>query len=130
MCDKKLPNIQMTTNQSLPPSLPSHWPNSSLKELENAPDRVVQLGTPQTYSFCGNFVKTSKYNMFNFLPKFLFEEFNPFSKLANCYFLIISCLQCVPVISITGGYPTTLVNYIIYTFFQNTIFPINILIKM
>ena len=59
--------------------------------------------------FKSNFVKTSKYEVYNFFPKFLLEEFNPRTKFANCYFLMISALQCVPAISNTSGYPTTLI---------------------
>ncbi len=40
---------------------------------------------------------------------FLLEEFNPKVKIANCYFLIISGLQCIPAITNTGGYPTVLI---------------------
>lgn len=47
--------------------------------------------------------------IWNFLPMFLLEEFNPKVKIANCYFLIISGLQCIRVISNTGGYPTVLI---------------------
>lgn len=58
--------------------------------------------------FCSNFIKTSKYEVYNFLPKFLLEEFNPYTKIANCYFLLIAALQCIPEITNTNGYPTTL----------------------
>lgn len=40
-----------------------------------------------------NMVRTSKYKWYNFLPKFLWEEFNPASKVANVYFLFIAGLQ-------------------------------------
>lgn len=46
--------------------------------------------------------------MYNFLSKFLLEEFNPYTKIANCYFLLIAALQCIPAITNTNGYPTTL----------------------
>ena len=61
----------------------------------------------QIYSFCNNFVKTSKYEYYNFIPKFLIEEFNPKYKVANCYFLMIAILQIIPQISNTNGIPTT-----------------------
>ena len=44
--------------------------------------------------------------MWNFLPKNLIEQF---SKLANVYFLFITFMQMVPVISISGGKPAMLV---------------------
>lgn len=46
--------------------------------------------------------------MYNFLPKFLLQEFNPKSKLANCYFLILAILQTIPQITNTDGLPTVL----------------------
>ena len=44
-------------------------------------------------------VITSKYTALNFVPRFLFEQF---SRLANAYFLLVSILQMIPSISITG----------------------------
>ena len=38
-----------------------------------------------------------------------FQEFNPKTKVANCYFLLIAALQCFKPISNTNGYPTTLI---------------------
>lgn len=38
-------------------------------------------------------VRTAKYEFYNFLPKFLWEEFNPATKIANVYFLFIAALQ-------------------------------------
>ena len=37
------------------------------------------------------------------------EEFDPATKVANCYFLMISALQCIGPISNTAGIPTTLI---------------------
>lgn len=68
---------------------------------------------PQTHYFRNNFVKTSKYEIYNFLPKFLLEEFNPRTKVANCYFLMCAGLQCIPAISNTKGLPTTLIPLLI-----------------
>ena len=50
----------------------------------------------------GNKIKTSKYSLLNFLPKNLYFQF---SKLANCYFLLITFLQMIPMISISDGKP-------------------------
>lgn len=91
-----------------PSSLPNNWPYPSEEDLLERPMRLINVGSPQDYSFCTNFVKTSKYEFWNFLPKFLMEEFNPRTKIANCYFLMISAMQCIPAISNTGGIPTTL----------------------
>ena len=42
-----------------------------------------------------NMIITSKYNALTFLPRFLFEFF---AQVANTYFLVVSCLQCVKAI--------------------------------
>jgi len=94
---------------TLPSSLPINWPNSKQEDIDAKPKRIISVGSNQEYYFKSNFVKTSKYEIWNFLPKFLLEEFNPRTKFANCYFLMISALQCVPAISNTSGYPTTLI---------------------
>lgn len=41
-------------------------------------------------------VRTAKYEYYNFLPMFLWEEFNPTHKIANVYFLCIAGLQVSP----------------------------------
>ena len=77
------------------------------------PEREIKIGMDQEFYFRDNFVKTSKYEAWNFVPKFLLEEFNPKTKLANCYFLMIACFQCIYTpevqISNTDGIPTTLI---------------------
>lgn len=88
---------------------PKNWPNSSPEEVASLPYRKVSVGKEQQYRFCNNFVKTSKYEWYNFLPKFLFEEFNPTVKAANVYFLVIAFMQIVPAITNTNGMPTTLI---------------------
>ena len=92
-----------------PSSLPNNWPKSTFEELQERPQREIAIGRDQDYCFCSNFVKTSKYEIYNFLPKFLLEEFNPMTKIANCYFLMISGFQCIPAITNTAGLPTTLI---------------------
>jgi phospholipid-transporting ATPase len=94
---------------SRPSGLPKNWPKSTEQELQERPTRHIKLNKEQEFSYCNNVVKTSKYEPYNFLPKFLMEEFNPKVKVANCYFLMISALQCIPIISNTSGYPTTMI---------------------
>nr|CCA14458.1 PREDICTED: hypothetical protein isoform 1 [Albugo laibachii Nc14]CCA21242.1 haloacid dehalogenaselike hydrolase family protein putative [Albugo laibachii Nc14] len=70
--------------------------------------RHVYLNNPSSnkrFEYCDNLVKTSRFTIYNFLPKLLFYEF---SKLANAYFLIISVMQTIKVISNTGGFPASL----------------------
>lgn len=92
-----------------PPANPWGWPNSHPDDVAERPTRILNIGGEQDFEFCNNFVKTSKYEVWDFPGKFLMEEFDPTTKVANCYFLMISALQCVPDISNTGGIPTTLI---------------------
>lgn len=92
-----------------PSGLPPNWPRSTEEDLAQRPTRHIRINQDQQFEYCSNIVKTSKYEFYNFLPKFLLEEFNPKVKVANCYFLLISGLQCIPIISNTDGYPTTLI---------------------
>jgi phospholipid-translocating ATPase len=53
--------------------------------------------------YIGNTIRSSRYTLWNFVPRQLFFQF---SKLANAYFLIISILQMIPGLSTTGNYTT------------------------
>jgi len=50
-----------------------------------------------------NYVISSAYTWWNFVPKNLFEQF---SNLANIYFLLVGLLQIIPQVSTTNGNPT------------------------
>jgi len=89
--------------------LPSNWPNSTPEELAFRPVRHIEVGNPQTFAYCNNFITSSHYEFWNFLPKFLLEEFDPRVKIANVYFIGIALLQMVPAVSVTQGVPTTLI---------------------
>jgi Phospholipid-translocating ATPase N-terminal len=84
-----------------PHSNPHGWAqgHTSIEELEARPNRVININSEQDYEFCSNFVKTSKYEPYSFLPLFLWEEFNPRTKIANVYFLFIAGLQVIPSIT-------------------------------
>ncbi|KPM02924.1 phospholipid-transporting ATPase IA-like protein [Sarcoptes scabiei] len=73
----------------------------------NSNYRVIPL-TGQQQKFIQNSISTAKYNLFSFLPKFLFEQFR---KYANIFFLFIALMQQIPNVSPTGKY-TTLVPLI------------------
>ena len=60
-------------------------------------------------TFRSNRISTAKYNIFSFIPKFLFEQFRRY---ANCFFLAIGLLQQIPNVSPTGRY-VTLVPFMI-----------------
>lgn len=53
--------------------------------------------------YISNFIRSSRYTLWDFLPKQLFFQF---SKLANFYFLTIGILQMIPGLSTTGTYTT------------------------
>ncbi|KAK4272108.1 hypothetical protein QN277_020705 [Acacia crassicarpa] len=61
----------------------------------NDPDKpeAVQL------NYIGNYVSTTKYTAFNFIPKSLFEQFR---RVANIYFLIVACLSFSPLAPFTA----------------------------
>lgn len=55
--------------------------------------------------YISNFIRSSRYTLWSFLPKQLFFQF---SKLANAYFLTIGILQMIPGLSTTGTYTVCL----------------------
>lgn len=78
------------------------------EEEEEEAYRYVYLNSPEenaALEYCSNTVVTSRFTIYNFIPKLLFYEF---SKLANAYFLMISVMQTVKPISNTGGFPASL----------------------
>jgi len=97
-------------------SLPKNWPRSTQADIDAKPQRFINIGTPQDYTFCDNSIRTSKYEWYTFPGKFLLEEFNPKQKIANCYFLTIAGMQCIVPISNTNGYPTVLIPLVVVLF--------------
>ncbi|XP_047175435.1 probable phospholipid-transporting ATPase 8 isoform X1 [Vigna umbellata] len=66
--------------------------------------RVVYCNDPDNpeavhLSYGGNYVSTTKYTAFNFIPKSLFEQFR---RVANIYFLIVACLSFSPLAPFTA----------------------------
>ncbi|ETS86390.1 hypothetical protein PFICI_00218 [Pestalotiopsis fici W106-1] len=55
--------------------------------------------------FISNTIRTSRYNVYNFLPKQLLFQF---TRLANFYFLCVGIPQTIPGLSTTGSYTTIL----------------------
>lgn len=53
--------------------------------------------------YVDNVIRSSRYTLWNFLPRQLFAQF---SKLANFYFLCVSILQMIPGLSTTGNFTT------------------------
>lgn len=60
--------------------------------------------------YISNAIKTSKYNVLDFLPRQLLYQF---SRMANAYMLVISILQVIPGFSTTGKF-TTLIPLVIF----------------
>ncbi|KAK2901726.1 phospholipid-transporting ATPase ID-like [Channa argus] len=72
------------------------------RELERklrANDREYNL----SFKYATNGIKTSKYNLFTFLPLNLFEQFQ---RIANAYFLFLLVLQVIPEISSLSWFTT------------------------
>ncbi|XP_029649206.1 phospholipid-transporting ATPase ID isoform X2 [Octopus sinensis] len=71
------------------------WKKEKPPELE----RRIKVNNAEynlQFGYATNYISTSKYNVFTFLPKNLFEQFR---RLANSYFLILLILQFIPPIS-------------------------------
>ena len=63
MQKNKLVDFFSAGGSILPQSLPHNWPNSSASDIEERPQRIINIGSDQSYAFCSNFVKTSKYEV-------------------------------------------------------------------
>lgn len=69
------------------------WINKRRNNLPEGTPRKIYLNQQELndqQSFMSNSISTAKYNVFTFLPKFLYVEF---SKSANIFFLFISGIQ-------------------------------------
>lgn len=60
--------------------------------------------------YISNTITSSKYNIYTFLPKQLRAQF---SKLANCYFMVVAIMQMIPTWSTTGQF-TTIIPLMIF----------------
>lgn len=60
--------------------------------------------------YCANTITSSKYTIYSFLPKQLRAQF---SKVANCYFMVVAIMQMIPNWSTTGHY-TTIIPLLIF----------------
>lgn len=64
-------------------------------------DQLIDNRTGKPYM--SNRIRTSRYTVWNFLPRQLLYQF---SRLSNAYFLVISILQMIPGFSTTGQFTT------------------------
>src|SRR5699024_10494087 len=67
------------------------------------PENRIVLVTGTHKGFLNNSIHTAKYNLFTFLPKFLFEQFRKYS---NIFFLFVALMQQIPNVSPTGKFTT------------------------
>jgi phospholipid-transporting ATPase len=73
-------------------------PNTRIRQILRYFNQRVQI-------FRGNQIVTSKYNFLTFLPLNMMLQF---SKMANFYFLVLSVLECFPLVSDSSGFPVLL----------------------
>lgn len=99
---------QMDTELKKKPSLKSQ--KSGKQSRKKAIWRKIFINNTEKntlkYNYCDNFVRSSIYTWYDFLPKSLLFQFRRY---ANIYFLFITILQCIPEISplnpITAVFP-------------------------
>ncbi|XP_020486231.2 phospholipid-transporting ATPase ID [Labrus bergylta] len=65
-----------------------------------------------SFHYVNNAIKTSKYNIFTFLPLNLFEQFR---RLANAYFLFLMVLQLIPQVSSLSWFTTAVPLLLVLT---------------
>lgn len=65
--------------------------------------RLISVNKPDInfqQNFADNYVSTTKYKLWNFIPKNLFEQFR---RVANIYFLIIALITLTPISPVKPG---------------------------
>lgn len=69
---------------------------------------LVDARTNKIYG--GNSITSARYTIWSFLPRQLYAQF---SKVANCYFMVVAIMQMIPSWSTTGTY-TTIIPLLIF----------------
>lgn len=113
----KLKN-KITGNEALPPSENGRIiPISLARNINDIfesdlcdPHSKLLLDERNGEPYCSNIITSSKYSVYSFLPKQLKAQF---SKIANCYFLVVAIMQMIPSWSTTGQY-TTIIPLMIF----------------
>ncbi|KAF3796595.1 Phospholipid-transporting ATPase 1 [Nymphaea thermarum] len=76
---------------------------TSQKEMNEDSSRLVHINDPKLtndrFEFAGNEIRSSKYSVFTFLPRNLFEQFH---RVAYIYFLVIAVLNQLPQLAVFG----------------------------
>ncbi|XP_059894053.1 probable phospholipid-transporting ATPase IM [Gadus macrocephalus] len=96
-------------------SLLTYFESLCGKKREKEEERYIHannrpLNLP--YQYADNAIRTSKYNVFSFLPLNLFEQFQ---RLANAYFLVLLILQLIPEISSLSWFTTVVPLLLVLT---------------
>ncbi|XP_010882025.1 phospholipid-transporting ATPase ID isoform X3 [Esox lucius] len=86
------------------PDTMASWSNSDIHIEEERHVRANDRNYNDKFFYADNHIKTSKYNVFTFLPINLFEQFQ---RVANAYFLVLLILQLIPEISSLPWVTTT-----------------------
>ena len=90
---------QMTSCLSLPTG------NLERQSIELNPEMRIayanNMEKNMSWNYCNNKIKTTKYTIFTFVPKNLFEQFH---RAANCYFLFMTILAFIPQVNALNPY--------------------------
>lgn len=73
--------------------------NTDFPKIKNKKNETLLLDERNDLPYVDNVITSSRYTLISFLPRQLLAQF---SKLANCYFLLVSILQLIPSWSTTG----------------------------
>lgn len=84
--------------------------NTEFPIVKNKNHEPLLIDERKKFPYVDNLITSSRYTLISFLPRQLFAQF---SKLANCYFLLVSILQLIPSWSTTGT-STTIIPLCIF----------------
>lgn len=101
---------QTEAGRTIPLCIPKAKANAIFSDeyYSSTHDSLVDERSGEPY--VSNTITSSKYNIYTFLPKQLKAQF---SKLANCYFMVVAIMQMIPHWSTTGHY-TTIIPLLIF----------------
>lgn len=84
--------------------------NTDFPIVKNKHNETLLIDERTNMPYVNNLITSSRYTFISFLPRQLFAQF---SKLANCYFLLVAILQLIPSWSTTGT-STTIIPLCIF----------------
>ncbi|KAF3987453.1 hypothetical protein FT663_04447 [Candidozyma haemuli var. vulneris] len=111
--DKLLGRSQLgasETGRIIPVCLRKEKANSIFSDEYYSKTQKAYVDERSGEPYIGNTITSSKYNIYTFLPKQLRAQF---SKLANCYFMVVAIMQMIPTWSTTGQF-TTIIPLMIF----------------